>query len=144
MIVPGFYFVVTAIALSHHLQERPFSDPPYMELSLLLLFLAGARLVWRLPPKPDVMIDANGLEIEKIPGEPKKGQAGNEELKNEERVKEELRQENRRRCRKWFALVWLFFLLTIISALGWWATEVAYAEEVIYSYNSPVAPAAPK
>jgi len=38
--------------------------------------------------------------------------------------------------RRWAVLAALSAVLTVIATLGWWATEVAYAQEVIYSYDS--------
>jgi hypothetical protein len=36
----------------------------------------------------------------------------------------------------WAVVTLLSFVLTVTATLGWWATEVAYAQEVIYSYDS--------
>jgi len=38
--------------------------------------------------------------------------------------------------RRWAVLAALSVVLTVIATLGWWATEAAYAQEVIYSYDS--------
>jgi hypothetical protein len=36
----------------------------------------------------------------------------------------------------------IFAVLFMAGVLGWWATEVLYAEQVIYSYDSQVKSAA--
>lgn len=39
-------------------------------------------------------------------------------------------------CRGWPAFAALAAVLTVATLLGWWSTEVAYAQEVVYSYDS--------
>jgi hypothetical protein len=40
---------------------------------------------------------------------------------------------------RWLGLVVLSLVLTVAAVLGWWSTEVLYAEQVIYSYDSQFA-----
>ncbi|HXY78850.1 MAG TPA: hypothetical protein VEH47_08550 [Candidatus Acidoferrales bacterium] len=44
----------------------------------------------------------------------------------------------------WPGLSLLFFVLSVGGMLGWWSTEVLYAQQVIYSYSSQVAVAGQK
>jgi hypothetical protein len=118
-VVPGAYLAVTGMALWHHFEERALADPPYMELSLLLLFLAGCHLVWRLPQPADTTGTAKPADTAK-----------HGTLKDEE-------VDTPWTAMQWLGLTCVFFLFTFTATLGWWATEVAYAQEVIYTYNSP-------
>jgi len=115
-VFPGIYLALTVLALVHHFFERGVSEPPYMEYTLLLLGLAGAWLVWGRPAGPVEETDA-----------PKKAGARYSWQKE-----------------PWRRYVVLSGILTAAAIFGWWSTEVFYAEQVIYSYNSQGPAAAQK
>lgn len=120
-LVPGLYLLLTMIALLHHFWERAVTAPPYMEFTLLLLGLVGALMVWtgRLPGQ------ASGKE----PGAEKRGTEKSAD-KKEQRTKRYWQKE------RWPRLALFSGLLTLAGILGWWSTEVFYAGQVIYSYDS--------
>ena len=45
-------------------------------------------------------------------------------------------KEHRAPCRQWAAFTVFSILLTITASLAWWSSEVVYAREVVYSYDS--------
>jgi len=113
--MPMLYLVVGSIAVGHHFLDRVPSDPPYMEFTLLLLAGAGAWLLWR-PPAP---LGAGQ------PHDAKETAAGKKTRRKH------LWQEGH-----WMPLVVVSAILSAATILGWWSTEVLYAEQVIYSYDS--------
>jgi hypothetical protein len=113
-VLPILYIGSGMIAIYHHLLERAPSDPPYMEFTLLLLGAVGAFLTW-----------------------------GKTWLQQPEQVLTSCKpaEKARKHCWKkeeWSRLSLVAFVLTAAAFLGWWATEVTYTQEVIYSYSSPV------
>jgi hypothetical protein len=48
----------------------------------------------------------------------------------------EPKKETRGRCGPWAIFAIFSALITVTAILGWWSTEVVYAEQVIYSYDS--------
>ena len=45
-------------------------------------------------------------------------------------------KEHRAPCHQWVAFTVFSILLTITASLAWWSSEVVYAREVVYSYDS--------
>lgn len=111
--VPALYLAAALVATVHHFGHVP-SDPPLMEFTLWLLFFAGAWLVWRRP----------SLQT--------RDQAAAKEA--------DLRRKAGTKCslqkKDWAGLVVLSAILTIAAFQGWWATELLYGEQVIYSYDT--------
>ena len=100
--VPLIYFIPGINASYHHFLERPSSDPPYMEFTLLLLAAAGWYVIWpRSAPK--------------------------------EKSEEAKRVAQHRQRQMPFAYLVLAALLTFTASLGWWATQVLYDQQVVYS-----------
>ena len=79
-----------------------------MEFTLVLLTLVGAWLVWT-GPLPLQQVERGGAEKERT----------------------HYWQEQ-----YWPRLVMLFTILSFAAILGWWSTEVLYAEQVVYSFDS--------
>jgi hypothetical protein len=125
--MPALYFLVALIATVNHFAERAPSDPPYMEFTLFLLAFAGAWLVWK-PMLAQNKADANHTQVHKAQTDEaraKKTGGGNEaEKKHDWKIEH------------WPRLVLLSALLATAAVLGWWSTEVLYAEQVVYSYDS--------
>jgi hypothetical protein len=120
--IPFLYLGATLLAFKHHLRGGWFPpDPPYMEFTFLLLGLSGAWLLWRpSPERGEISRDVH--ESPEKTGEPgKKAQTG-------------FWQKER-----WAELVLLSAILTVAAGLGWWSTEIFYAKQVIYSYDTQAA-----
>jgi hypothetical protein len=79
-----------------------------MEFTLVLLTLVGAWLVCT-GPLPLQQVERGGAEKER----------------------KHYWQEQ-----YWPRLVMLFTILSFAAILGWWSTEVLYAEQVVYSFDS--------
>jgi hypothetical protein len=105
--LPGIYLALTVLALMHHFFERGIVEPPYMEYTLLLLGLGGGWVVWKRP-----------------------GQAAETDSRKKTGAKYSWPKE------AWRRSVVVSGILTAAAIFGWWSTEVFYAEQVIYSYNS--------
>jgi hypothetical protein len=165
-VIPGIYLGLTGLALMHHLSERGMSEPPFMEYTLLLLGLGGAWLVWWRSPgqkkhgqnhehragggadashaEPRVAGPADAARTsssslgssslgDSLLGSSLQDQAAN--AKDADTVK----RTGKKYC--WYAEPWqryaaVSLILTGAAIFGWWSTEVFYAEQVIYSYNS--------
>lgn len=52
------------------------------------------------------------------------------------------KEADRKACARWMAFLVVSLLITTIAALAWWSSEVVYAQQVIYSYDSQPPPAA--
>jgi len=50
--LPAVICLVALVTVSHHFEERPLSEPPYMEFSLFVLAGGGAWLLWLCPAQP--------------------------------------------------------------------------------------------
>jgi hypothetical protein len=116
MLVPLFCLAAGLIALINHFDGAFPTDPPLIEFTLLLLAGGGAWLVWRRPLWHPAHQTAG------------KDAAGG---KKEEEATRHCLPEAR-----WGRLVALSFVLTAAVFLGWWSTEVFYAQQVIYSYDT--------
>jgi hypothetical protein len=79
-----------------------------MEFALVLLPLVGAWLVWTTP-LPLQPVERGGAE----------------------KQRKHYWQEQ-----YWPRLVVLSTILSFAAILGWWSTEVLYAEQVVYSFDS--------
>lgn len=119
MPVPVLYLIVGLIAVGHHFLDRVPSDPPYMEFTLLLLAAAGAWLLWR----PAL----SGSEP---------AQKSHQVQAKETAAGKKTQKKYRWLDANWPPLVVVSAILTAATILGWWSTEVLYAEQVIYSYDS--------
>jgi hypothetical protein len=136
--VPALFFAVALIAAVNHYGERSPSDPPYMEFTLALLALLGAWLVWIRPSPPPEKAGANPAGANQAEANPAKG---NPVPANQAPAKETSGgKETGSKCywqkEHWARLVLLSAILSSAAILGWWSTEVIYAEQVIYSYDS--------
>lgn len=110
-LVPAIFLLMAGEALYHHIQAREIADPPYMEFSLVVIGLAGVLLLWRSRP---LSFGSDNSQS---------GKSG----------------EDGKDCFsrwRWGTLSLLFGVLFIAGVLGWWATEVLYGQQVIYSYDS--------
>jgi hypothetical protein len=87
-----------------------------MEFTLVLLTLVGAWLVWTTP-LPLQQVERGGAEQER----------------------KHYWQEQ-----YWPRLVVLSTILSFAAILGWWSTEVPYAEQVLYSFDSQASVAGQK
>ena len=118
---PGYwmYLGATLLAFKHHLRGGWFPpDPPYMEFTFLLLGLSGAWLLWRPSPERGEI----SRDVHESPE--KTGEAG-------KKARTGFWQKER-----WAELVLLSAILTVAAGLGWWSTEIFYAKQVIYSYDT--------
>jgi hypothetical protein len=141
---PAVYLAVALLATVNHFRERAPSDPPYMEFTLMLLALVGVWLVWKAPAPPkqadanqshpnqsQVNQDhanhsqANQAATKQAPAQQPQAQKSGAE----EKVEKKCYWQNEH----WGSLVLLATVLTTAAVLGWWSTELLYAEEVIYS-----------
>jgi hypothetical protein len=110
---PAFYVFVGVLATRHHFANGFPSDPPYMEFTLFLLAAVGAwSLIRPLAP-------------------------ANKGGEQKETTASSCLQE-----KHWLRIILLSAALTIGAFLGWWSTEMLYAQQVIYSYDTqgPTAP----
>jgi hypothetical protein len=129
MPVPVLYLGAALIAVTHHFKEGLPPDPPYMEFTLSLLGLVGAWLLWKRPSsqlseKPHHPTESPANSPAKKAGEEKETAAketGTKDFWHKER---------------WAQMVVLSGILSLAAGLGWWSTEVFYAQQVIYSYGS--------
>jgi len=155
-LAPGIYLALTLIALLHHLFERGLSEPPFMEYTLLLLGLAGAWLVWKRPPErtPRHSAESHDAHVGADTFSASSGQALVRPGESETRPVlaehfaaahasrphvETSKGKEKKYCwqtEPWRRYVALSAILTGAAIFGWWSTEVFYAEQVIYSYNS--------
>jgi hypothetical protein len=99
---------LAVIAYVHHMHDSFGADPPYLEFSLLLIGLGGAMLLWRKTASAGKQPPRRS---------PSGGVAGWS-------------------VPRWGGLTLLSAALMAAFVLGWWATEVMYAQEVIYHYDS--------
>jgi hypothetical protein len=143
---PAVYLAVALIATVNHFRERAPSDPPYMEFTLMLLALVGVWLVWK-PPAPPKQADAN----QSHPNQSQVNQdhanqsqanqaAATQGPANQAPVQKSGAGKNvEKKCywqnEQWGRLVLLAAVLTTAAVLGWWSTELLYAEQVVYSYS---------
>jgi hypothetical protein len=126
---PALYLGAGLIALRHHFTEGLPPDPPFMEFTLLLLGGVGAWLVWtRRSPQMAGQTHSRGQESPA----------------NKTGAEQETGTKDFWRTLRWGRLAALSAILALAAGLGWWSTEVFYAEQVIYSYNSQVTAAAEK
>ena len=116
--VPALYILVAFVALANHFQDRPVTDPPYMEFTLLILGVAGAWLVGKRPSPPP-QPEEPGMQDDS--GERSAWKKGT-----------------------WGKAALFSAMITLAAALGWWSTEVSYSQQIIYSYNSPTPIPSPK
>ena len=151
LLLPLLYVGAGVIALMHHLADRfpQFPpDPPYMEFTLVLLGMVGALTLARFPAlQPNhskhALPEKSEAENPKGEGRPPSRhdsaahQSGTRKRGAGDRSEGDvlLKIENLPR------LVALSLILTVAAGLGWWATEVLYGQQVIYSYDTQVAPA---
>lgn len=98
---PGLFAAVGVVALRNHFEDGAGSDPPYMEVCLILLGAAGAWLLWK-PRANDAGPTGTPDGI----------------------------------FRGWAPVTLLSAVLTVVVIMGWWSTQVAYTQRVIYSYDS--------
>jgi hypothetical protein len=131
---PAVFLVFAGLALYHHIFVDREIDPPYMEFSLLSIGGVGVFMLWL---KPLFFNSENSLP-EKTPAEKmqtaetqaRDSQAGGPNNANKD--------EDCFLRWKWGRLSFIFAFLFVAGVLGWWATEVLYVQEVIYSYDSQV------
>lgn len=113
------YLVPGTITTWNHFHGHP-DGPPFMEFTLLSLAAAGLRLLWKYGSADH----RNGAKVGA----------------NRRDAKENLSEVR-------LPYVALSFFLTISAILGWWATQVLYDEQVIYSYQAlsaaPIRPPLP-
>jgi hypothetical protein len=103
-----FYLFPGAVAWVNHLRDHAH-DPPYMEFTFLSLAAAGGCLLWQRRPLGDEAHGEPGTQN----GHTQNGQG-------------EIR----------FICLFLAAFLTFTAFLGWWATQVLYDQQVIYSYKA--------
>jgi hypothetical protein len=128
-VFPCLYLGAFTVAVINHIADRSVSDPPYMEFTLLLLAGAGlCAFLW--PPKPPEANPDDGGAQNQV------AQPGVLSLPKQPRT-------NLWNMKQWASYALLCFLLTLTVSLGWWSTEVLYAEQVIYSYDSQPASPSP-
>lgn len=119
-VIPALFLLLAGQALYRHLGvEHNFTHPPYMEFSLIAVGAAGALLLWRSKP----LFYESG-KSRASSNNPARGNVA----EDEDCI---LRW-------KWGMLSAIFAVLFVAGVLGWWATEVLYAEQIIYSYDSQV------
>lgn len=124
MLVPVLCLVAAVSALGNHFEGYSFpADPPLIEFTLLLLAGGGTWLVWRRP----LWHSAHQTAA-------KHADSG----KKEEEARPSWQNDH------WGRLVALSIVLTAAVFLGWWSTEVFYAQQVIYSYDTQAATAPQK
>jgi hypothetical protein len=123
---PGRYLVTAGFllaalgALHHHeclLAHRPCLAPIQFRVAeavLLATSAIGAWLLWKYKPKSPATSE-DQVHASQPAASKKKHPYGNE---------------------KWAGLVLLSCLLTSAVSLGWWSSEVLYAEQLIYSYKA--------
>jgi hypothetical protein len=130
MFVPVVFLVFSALAVYDHFHvEQDFDDPPYMEFSLLAIGGVGVFMLWlKRWPKLE------GSETER----PLAAKEQSSETKAAGWKPRALNTSDGCFLRwKWGMMSFVFAFLFAAGVLGWWATEVLYVQQVIYSYNSP-------
>ena len=148
---PAVYLAVALIATVNHFRERAPSDPPYMEFTVMLLALVGVWLVWKTPAPPK-QADANQSHPNQSQvnqdhanqSEASHAAATNAPANQAQAQNSGAGKKAERKCywqnEHWGRLVLLAAVLTTAAVLGWWSTELLYAEQVVYSYNSQTHP----
>lgn len=111
---PALCILAGLVALYHHVGERAPSDPPYMEFTLLLLGAIGAKLAWGRSWLQQSERTLSAPAVTHV------GKAAKSCWRKQE----------------WSQIALLSLILTAAAFLGWWATQVVYAQQVIYSYGT--------
>ena len=107
------YLFPGTVATVNHVNDH-IHDPPYMEFTFFVLAATGARLLWR-------------RRNQSVP----EGQSVQKDQEQSANPVAEIR----------IGYLVLAFFLTASSFLGWWATQVLYDQQVIYSYKALTASA---
>ena len=108
-LVPPFILHLAWSAWSRHYRETYVTGPPYMEFSLFVVGGAGALLLWIIPLLRWALPSLRGRTVTKPGNWPRWA---------------------------WPASGILFTVLSLAGIFGWWATEVLYTQQVVYSYDS--------
>jgi hypothetical protein len=126
--VPGVFLLFAGLALYHHLVvEHDFARPPYMEFSLVAIGGVGAFLLWFKGERSQAE-DARAEKAQSAETQPGNTKPSGPSDPNE--------NDDCFLRWKWGMLSFVFAFLFAAGVLGWWATEVLYVQQVIYSYNS--------
>lgn len=126
-VVPGIFLLLFVQAFHHHMfVQKEFAHPPYMEFSLFAVGAAGAFLLWLKPLW--WRLKALWFHTQKHPAHAAGPGRSSDPMEGQDCF---LRW-------KWGLLSAIFAALFVAGVLGWWATEVLYAEQIIYSYDSQI------
>ena len=126
-VVPAVFLLFSVLALYHHFFVEHEFDPPYMEFSLFAIAVVGAFLLWLRPLW--LWLEPRWFKAEKHKEERAPAAIANADAAGTENEDCFLRW-------KWRLLSFVFAFLFVAGVLGWWATEVMYVQQVIYSFNS--------